>query len=234
MTVYSYAQLEQLWLNAGGAKAQAPMAAAIALAESGGNSAAMNYTDNNGTQTSVGLWQVSSGTHQYPSSWTTPAGNASEAVAKYQAAGGWSPWGTYSSGAYKRYLNGATTPDPNVPAGSGGGGAQPATLTAADTSLASDCLIGIPNPAHSIPVIGGLFSTNLTCLFTKPEARALAGGVIMLASGVVALTGVLILAAYGLKRSGALDKVAKVAGVVPVPGAQAAAAGLRSASAAAG
>jgi hypothetical protein len=33
MTVYSYAQLEQLWINAGGPKAQAPMAAAIAEAE---------------------------------------------------------------------------------------------------------------------------------------------------------------------------------------------------------
>lgn len=233
MTVYSYAQLEQLWINAGGDKSLAPVAAAIAEAESGGNSAAMNYTDNNGTQTSVGLWQVSTGTHSYPQSWTTPQGNAAEAVAKYNAAGGWSPWGTYDSGAYRAFLSPGTTPDPNVPAGgSSSGGTQQAQLTSADTSLANECLIGIPNPAHSIPVIGGLFSTNLTCLFSKSEARALVGGLVMVGSGAVALVGVLILAAYGLKQTGALEGAAKIASVVPAG--RGVSAGLRSVSAAAG
>ena len=84
---YTYGQLETLWINAGGPKALAPLMAAIALAESGGNPGALNQTDNGGTQTSVGLWQVSSGTHQYPSAWATPAGNAAEAVAKYKSPG---------------------------------------------------------------------------------------------------------------------------------------------------
>ena len=76
-TKYTYAQLEGLWINAGGPKAQAPVAAAIALAESGGCSSALNPNDNNGTQSSFGLWQISTGTHAAPSpSWANGATNA--------------------------------------------------------------------------------------------------------------------------------------------------------------
>ena len=181
MAVYSYAQLEQLWINAGGAKAQAPMAAAIAEAESGGNSAALNLTDNNGTQTSVGLWQVSNGTHPYPAAWATPAGNATEAVAKYQAAGGWSPWGTYSSGAYRQFLNGSTTPDPNVPSSGGGGTAGQSTAAAqaaaaqAATQLGNTCLIGfggVPGTSWVNDIFGSGGNVGQFCILSKSEVRA--------------------------------------------------------------
>lgn len=118
MTVYSYGQLETLWTDAGGSKALAPLMAAIALAESGGDSAALNLTDNHGTQTSVGLWQVSSGTHQYPSAWATAQGNATEAVAKYKSQG-LGAWGTYTSGAYQQFYKG-DTPASKLPQGGGG------------------------------------------------------------------------------------------------------------------
>ena len=183
MTVYSYAQLEQLWINAGGSKATAPIAAAIAEAESAGNSDALNLTDNNGTQTSVGLWQVSNGTHSYPPAWTTPAGNAAEAVAKYQA-GGWAPWGTYDSGAYRQYLNGSTTPDPNVP---------PATDTLT-SATGSDCLVG-PFPHTS------------WCLLSKSQARALIGGLTLAAGGIVIGVGLALVAVFALNRSGVAQTI---------------------------
>src|SRR5712664_681644 len=105
MTAYTYAQLEQLWINNGGPKAAAPVAAAVALAESGGNTAATNPTDNNGTQTSWGLWQISNGTHAQPvPDILDPNVNAAQAVAKYQGEGNsFGPaWGTYDSGAYEK------------------------------------------------------------------------------------------------------------------------------------
>ena len=115
-TRYTYAQLEGLWINAGGSKGMAPVMAAIAMAESGGCSAAVNPTDNGGTQTSWGLWQLSDGTHnQYITNILSPANNAAGAVAKYKSQG-ITAWGTYTSGAYKAYL-GASTPDTNVPSG---------------------------------------------------------------------------------------------------------------------
>jgi hypothetical protein len=129
VAVYSYGQLEQLWIDAGGPKALAPLMAAIALAESGGNPAANNYTDNGGTQTSWGLWQISNGTHTAPvANINDPLVNAKQAVAKYNSQG-LSAWGTYDSGAYRQYYQGST-PAASLPQTGGGGGTQDATLTA--------------------------------------------------------------------------------------------------------
>jgi hypothetical protein len=210
-TQYTYAQLEGLWINNGGPAAVAPVAAAIALAESGGCTAALNLTDNNGTQTSVGLWQVSNGTHSYPASWATAAGNATEAVAKYKGAGNaFSPWGTYDSGAYKTYLNGSTTPDTSVP----GSGSAGATLTSATAN--PDCLWQFSGVGGGIPVIGSALSSDSSfCILSKSEARAIVGGLMLAGSGVAALVGLIILAAAAFNRTGALSTAAQAASVVP-------------------
>ena len=49
---YTYTQLQQLWLNAGGSPALAPLAAGIALVESSGNPNAYNPSG------ASGLWQI--------------------------------------------------------------------------------------------------------------------------------------------------------------------------------
>src|SRR5258708_25733655 len=134
MATYTFAQLERLWINAGGPGAVGGVGAAMALAESSGNSAATNPTDNNGTQTSWGLWQISNGTHAMPvPNILDPLINAQQAVAKYRASG-WAPWGTYGSGAYRKYLQGSVPPAADVPGGGGtGGGAQTLSLLTAIT-----------------------------------------------------------------------------------------------------
>jgi hypothetical protein len=53
----SYAQVEQLWTQNGGPAGWAPLMAAIAMAESGGNTQALNNTPATGDY-SVGLWQI--------------------------------------------------------------------------------------------------------------------------------------------------------------------------------
>lgn len=190
-TKYTYAQLEQLWINAGGPSSVAYIAAAIALAESGGCTSALNLTDNNGTQTSVGLWQVSNGTHSYPSAWNTATGNAAEAVAKYKGAGGFSPWGTYTSGAYLKYLSPGTSPDSSL--ASIGQGLTGSTA-AATSAAASDCLVGFQLPGSSFlqglmsEATGANSAAGVVCLFSKSEARAIIGGLILLAgSGIMVL-----------------------------------------------
>lgn len=116
MAKYSYGQLEELWVSAGGSRTMAPLMAAIALAESGGDPAAENPADNGGKQTSWGLWQISDGTHNQPANnILDPRVNARQAVAKYQAQG-LGAWGTYTSGAYKRYYQGDVPPG-QLPAG---------------------------------------------------------------------------------------------------------------------
>lgn len=100
----SFSQLEQLWIQAGGPPSVAPTMASIALAESSGNPNAINPTDNNGSQTSWGLWQISNGTHAPVSStWNSPLTNAQLAVQKFNSQG-LGAWGTYTSGSYLHYL----------------------------------------------------------------------------------------------------------------------------------
>lgn len=196
MAVYTYAQLEQLWIDAGGSRLTAPVAAAIAEAESSGNSQAVNPTDNGGTQTSWGLWQISDGTHNQPvQGILDPAVNAQAAVAKYKASG-WQPWGTYTSGAYKVFLSNSVSPDPNVPKGGGG----PVVTTAAGGSAC---------------VTGTVFGF---CVLSKSEARAVIGGLMMTAGALVVLPGVIILVAAGFRASGAGQAVqgaARTAGKIP-------------------
>lgn len=126
MTTYSYAQLEGLWVGAGGSHALAPIMAAIALAESGGRSNALNAKDNGGKQSSFGIWQISNGTHSPPSAnWANAQENAKLAVAKEKEQG-LKAWGTFNSGAYKKFLRRGVNPiqsgTPPIQTVSSGGG----------------------------------------------------------------------------------------------------------------
>lgn len=111
----SYARLEGYWIQAGGPKGVAPIAAAIALAESRGKVKAKNPKDTNGFP-SWGLWQINNGNNTPPPGWDTPQGNAKLAVAKYNNAGhSFRPWGTYNSGAYRKFLKKGVDPVQSTP-----------------------------------------------------------------------------------------------------------------------
>lgn len=203
MAVYTYAQMMQLWIQAGGPKALAPVAAAIGEAESGGNSDALNPNDNGGTQSSFGIWQISNGTHTPPSpSWANPAVNAQLAVGKWKGAGqAFTPWGTYDSGAYRAFLSPGTSPDPNVPGS--------ATQLNAQTTAAqiADCLVGNPFSA-SLPIVGSV-SAGPSCLFTRSNARAFIGAGLLVAGGILAFDGGLwIMAGLALRAAGPLAGLA--------------------------
>lgn len=115
MTTYSYAQLEGLWIAQGGSKALAPVMAAIALAESGGNPDAENPSG------ATGLWQILGAVYPRDAqALKDPQVNAREAVAKYKTQG-LKAWITYTSGAYKKYLKGNVPPgaEPGSPSAPG-------------------------------------------------------------------------------------------------------------------
>jgi len=187
----TYSQLEQVWIQAGGSKAVAPLMAAIAKAESGGIAGNTNPTDNNGTQTSWGLWQISDGTHgwSYGGDPYDPLTNAKAAVMKYHSQG-LAAWGTYTSGAYKQYLQG------NVPPGTGtlptGGSGTTVTTPGsgfAQTPVDAGFLnVTLPdlNPLHAVEsVVGdvgglvkGAFGFGNDLIKTMPDAvKALAKAV---------------------------------------------------------
>lgn len=108
---FTYAQLMSIWEQAQGNPQAASIAAAIATAESGGNSAAYNINTNKSTDR--GLWQINS-VHGNQSTFDV-MGNARAAVAISNNGRNWSPWTTYTNGAYRRYLQINASPDNNVP-----------------------------------------------------------------------------------------------------------------------
>jgi hypothetical protein len=102
----SKAQLESLWEEAGGPASDADEASAIALAESSGEVDAKSPVEDEGSY-AEGLWQIETPMHnsQLPGGNPyNPLANAEAAVAISNHGANWTPWETFTSGAYKRYL----------------------------------------------------------------------------------------------------------------------------------
>lgn len=153
----------------------APVMAAIALAESSGNPNAKNPHDNNGRQTSWGLWQISDGTHNEPvPNILDPKINAQQAVKKLSVQG-LGAWGTYGGVRYKQYLaqNTGTPPDMNgLPTGS----------TSTTNATPVDDITGDIGGA-----IGEGFAMAFKAVMQPVIATMLWGGEIML--GIALMTG---------------------------------------------
>jgi Lysozyme like domain len=217
MANLSYAQLKGVWLQAAaGTKyatnAWASLMAAIAEAESGGNPGATNPTDNNGTQTSWGLWQISNGTHAAPAgNWADPVVNAKLAIGKLNGQG-LSAWGTYDSGAYQAYLSDKTAAD--VAGITGPSAVDTAELTSATTAK-SDCLWP---PAGRLSL--GPVGVNVPCLLSKSEARAVIGAFLLITGGwIFGLGAIVIAVTAGVDAAGAAYGAVpgRLKGTVPVP-----------------
>lgn len=140
MTNYTYSQLKQLWTEAGGSASYASMAAAVAMAESGGRSDAVG-NNTNGT-VDRGLWQINS-IHGSLSS-TDPIANARAAVQISNNGTNWRPWCTvWSNGAcggtfqgegapYKKFLTGG-----DAGSDAGGSSGTPAETAGLETTATS-------------------------------------------------------------------------------------------------
>lgn len=189
----SYSQLEGLWIQAGGNPSMAPLMAAIADAESGGNPGSVNPNDNYGTQSSFGLWQISTGTHQPPApNWSDPLENAKLAVAKYKSQG-LGAWGTYTSGAYLQYMQSGVTPSTAGVPTTGVASGDTAITTSSTSSNPNDpnrCILKIPIPL-----------TNGICVLHARQAQEIVGSLILVGGVVVAGAGLILLGGYGLESS---------------------------------
>ena len=225
---YNFSQLVTIWQQAAAgtkyaSKAWAELMAAIALAESSGNPQAINPDDNNGTQSSYGLWQISTGTHAPPASnWSDPIENAHLAIGKLNSQG-LGAWGTYTSGAYRKYLSGVSASSLPQTAGTPTGTLQAETasfdianplsvagsLTSAAKSLGD--IVTFANtflsdiewlfvPSHWVRIFAGLFGTGAEIGGVWALMRAGSGkaGDVVLALGIGLCTfgGVLLFIAF--------------------------------------
>lgn len=171
--VLSFAQLESVATQGGFPQSMAPLMAAIALAESSGNPNSTNPTDNNGTQTSWGLWQISLGNHNEPApNWNDPVENARLAYGKWKSQG-LKAWGTYDTGIYKKYLpKGYVAPDPTginvgIEGGQGIAGLQPTGNTEGSWTSALGTIYS--------DVTGGLLTIPKEIIGTAADIDKIAG-----------------------------------------------------------
>jgi Lysozyme like domain len=109
MATLSPSQLNKLADQAGWhSVGERNVAVAIARAESGGNPDARGGPNSNGTY-DWGLWQINDVHHPTDAQKHDPAANAALAYRIYLDAGKkFTPWSTYNSGSYKKYV---TTPN---------------------------------------------------------------------------------------------------------------------------
>jgi Lysozyme like domain len=104
-----FTDLMTLAQGAGFSLTEAPVAAAIALAESSGNPQAYNPEKQAGTpegKGSYGLWQIYLRAHPEfeGQDLYDPQTNARAAFSVYANAGGFKPWSTYNNLAYQAHI----------------------------------------------------------------------------------------------------------------------------------
>jgi hypothetical protein len=130
----SYADLVNLARGAGCSGSAAQTAAAIAMAESSGNPSAHNPTP---PDDSYGLWQINMLGKLGPARRAAfglatnaalydPATNARAMVSISGGCSNWRPWTTYTSGAYRQFLQAAPAPGPASGPGAPGETSAPA------------------------------------------------------------------------------------------------------------
>ena len=211
MASYSKGQLEALWEQAGGSKAVASVAAAIALAESGGNPAARNPE---GPEHAEGLWQIKG--QLVPGNILNPQVNAANAVAKYRAAKGFTPWTTYTSGAYKAHLSSSSAElipgEDSIPI-VGGIGKKLTEFGEAAGHGASAPVEGVESAASSTAGVLKAITEPSTWLRLAEGV----GGIVLFMVGLKTLTkgtaGATVVREQGGSIKGAVRKAAEVAAV---------------------
>lgn len=143
----SAAQLAALWIAAGGNPRHAPMAAQVALLESGGRPSARALS---GREDSRGLWQINVRAHpQYArANMFNPATNAQAAVRISRNGTNWGPWTT--AGAARARVASGQPPEVVRP----GGGGMPGFGLGVLGGAAGDVAGGIGGVAGD--VLGGV------------------------------------------------------------------------------
>lgn len=176
----TYADAEELWIQAGGPAAIAPVAAAIAMAESSLNPTAVGPSYG-GDAGSIGLWQIQSGQHPQ---WTVaqlknPTINAQAAVAIYEGAGNsFSPWSTYTEGTYRRFLQSGVPPTP---------ASSSSTPSSASSSSSSSSSSASSGTDYGIGSFGTTLAGAIGSAETSATQTALAGVLVLAGVAVLAL-----------------------------------------------
>lgn len=152
---------------------------------------------------------------------------------KYGAAGAAAAWysgqpdptKTFGDPPVYKYVNSVLALMKRAPADAGKN--APGPVSPGGSTSGTDVVLGLDKRPPDC-LVGFPYGVGYLCILTKGQGRAIAGSLLLGAGGIVAGAGLIILAAYGLKKSGALDAAASAAAALP--GSAPLASGLRSAA----
>lgn len=200
MTCYSFSQLEDIWTSNGGSSLYAPMAAAIAMAESGGCS------DRISSSGDYGLWQINKAANGALATLDTN-GNARSAIQISNNGTNWHPWCTaYSNGAcgpggfmgpgspYQKFLSGSQITAGNSQISTGTTASQTTSGTATQTVATNGC-IDQQGPNCQIPVspqlaLGPFHQTfGCGCIWKYSWSRVVIGGFMFAGAFALSIAG---------------------------------------------
>lgn len=234
MSVLNFGQIETLWVQNGGDPKWAPLAAGIAMAESGGDTGALNNNPSTGDY-SVGLWQINyfanllgprSASYGSPSELLKdPNRQAAAAVNLSGNGANWQPWQT--DRAWNAWVAAGRPPGPSaqtvqgwlagagVPTGGAAAASLPSGPTAAGKAAGSGGTLGC-RASGDVFGEGGFLGIG-SFHFTHCEAKALLAG-FMVAGGVMVMgLGTVIVVAWGIAGTRAGQAVSGAVGALPGP-----------------
>lgn len=171
----SFDQVYALARSAGANPSDAVILTAISEPESGRDPGSANYHDNNDTQWSLGLFQISTGRKTVPDPhWDDPFVNARLAIQKLRTQG-LSAWGTYNTGKYVPYLDDARAAQARVE-----GHIQDVLKTIHGKNIIQkgiDAITGLPKKAAgaAFDAVSGPFADALGAFQTETKKLALTG-----------------------------------------------------------
>jgi hypothetical protein len=233
----TFQQIMDLWNANGGPPGWAPLMAGIAIAESGGNTTALNNTPATGDY-SVGLWQINyydgllaSRTNSYGSPAALQADpnlQAKAAISLFGGGPGITNW--QNDPTWKKWIAAGSPSQPSaatVLSWTGGGGSSGTSSNPTATGAAASGPSGVGGSdlsgcKFSGPSFDFLFFKASTCLLSQGQWKAVSGAIALASGVVVGAFGVILLASTVFNASGAKQAVGKVVSAVPGPAGQAA------------
>lgn len=148
--------------------------------------------------------------------------------AKYGAAGAAAAWysgqpdpnKTYGNPPVYKYVNSVLALMARAPGNAGATAVPPATPDGGTSSggTTADPAVSISGKKPANTLFGFGIPGGYVSLLTYGQARALEGGLLLVAGGIVAMGGVIVLTTFGVKASGIAAPLQQAAGSIPGAG----------------
>lgn len=199
MATLTDAQIASYAAGAGFKGTAQQIAIAVALAESGGNPNATNQNKAGALVVSIdrGLWQINNVYHNEVSDQCafSPPCAAGSAYRISNGGSNWTPWTTYNTGAYQRYMSRA-----QAAIGGGSDAGNPSRTGSTSGATASGTPLTVPSATNQFGLLPGTTNTVPTTQTLGYSGKNLKADIFGPLNTIIAL-GLLLIVLFGIGRT---------------------------------